>query len=871
MSQLRRGRQAPPPSANLWSTRVGSVVGLLLWLSLGDSPALANEASPAGAPRLLISGVYLHGFLPGVPNADTAVRIVNLDPDRPALLTDYGLSDAFTPRKRRKSDEGKDPLLADDAWSLDEPEPAKPSRGRPKSDRVIRFPDGAVIPPGGEIWVAATGTGFSEVFGEAPHFEANATDPKVPDMVPAEGFLWLNEGYGTVALVDRRGYAIDFVAWQGPKQNAFGDEAFDDVPWKGGPVALRENTPFGWTGRVLGRARDEQGKVLADTDRATDWPVGFSAMALGALPTHRVELAGQSRFVARPIKGVRAKVVATSAPDNNFAALIAAVDSAKRELRVRVYEFTNPKIADALIRAKKRGVRVLLFLEGSPVGGLSDQSRWLSTRMSKAGIPIHYLATPKGSPMAPRYRYDHSKYVLVDDRLAIIGTENYGRTGVPVNPTFGNRGWMIHVENPDFVRQLREVWDHDYRPGKARDLIAIDDKPDDSYGMPYRDPSFVPSEKIPTGLYPRPEKPTKVDDVMDLELVLAPDTSLNESSAIIGMIKRAKTSLILEQNSVLPFWGKKKKADTKDKDGGRESDRDEDDEVRPASLPLQAVIAAARRGVSVRVLLDGTWYNAENVDERDNDNTVKLLNDLRLNEGLDVSAKVINLESTHLDKIHSKGVIVDDREVFVGSINWSENSFLGNREVGVIVSHRQVAGYYADLFRRDWSQSRLYASTLASAANVHAEPNAQSRVLGNRAANTKVDVVDERWATKGELAWVEVALGLGETGFVAASHLGVPEATAFEAQYIIGREAIVTARVVGIRASEKVLKVSFADEERPPFTAVIFAKDLAAFKAAGVDPTTAFAGKTLRMRGRVKVYKVPEIVLNRPGQVEILP
>lgn len=250
---------------------------------------------------------------------------------------------------------------------------------------------------------------------------------------------------------------------------------------------------------------------------------------------------------------------------------------------------------------------------------------------------------------------------------------------------------------------------------------------------------------------------------------------------------------------------------------------------------------------------------------------MRLLNDLRLNEGLDVSAKVSNLESPLLDKIHSKDVIVDDREVFVGSINWSENSFLGNREVGVIVGHPKVAGYYADLFRRDLSQSRLYASTLASAATIHASPDAASRVLGKRAANTKVDIVDERWARKGELAWVEVALGLGQTGFVQASHLGVPEVTAFEPQYVVAREAIVTARVVGIRVSEKVLKVSFADEERPPFTAAIFAGNLAKFKAAAIHPATAFAGKTLRMRGRVKVYRVPETVINRPGQVEILP
>ncbi|HRE88828.1 MAG TPA: phospholipase, partial [Myxococcota bacterium] len=85
---------------------------------------------------------------------------------------------------------------------------------------------------------------------------------------------------------------------------------------------------------------------------------------------------GQTRFAPRPLSGVRAKVLATSAPDNNYAALIAAFGAAKRELRVRVYELTSPKIADGLVKAKRRGVNVLVYLEGSPVGGLSDQQRW---------------------------------------------------------------------------------------------------------------------------------------------------------------------------------------------------------------------------------------------------------------------------------------------------------------------------------------------------------------------------------------------------------------------------------------------------------------------------------------------------------------
>ncbi len=847
------------------------IIAVLLALSL-LSPAVAFGAAPK--PPILISGVYLHGYLGGTPQQDSAVRIVNTDSERTVDLGGFALTDAFTPRKKTKSPARKDDLpdslegLEDDVDpSKEEDARGRPGRGRPKEDRTLVFPPGAKLPPGGEIWVASTATGFIEIFGVPPAWESSNTAPNVPDTIPGKGFLWLNEGYGTVALLDPDGDPVDFVAWQGPKQDRFTDDSFDHVPWNGDPVALKAGTTYGWTGRVLRRARDEAGRVVKDTDRASDWPVGFGNMALGTHPTHRVELAGQSYFLTRPIEG-RAKVVATSSPDNSFDAFVSAIDSARKELRVRVYEFTNPKIADAVLRAKKRGVKVFVYLEGAPVGGLSDQGRWIADRFYKANIPVHFLATEKGAKVKPRYRFDHSKYVIVDDRRVVIGTENYGRTGVPVSNTFGNRGWMIHIEQPDLVRQLRAVWDHDYRPGIMPDIISIDASPSDSFGLPYRDPAFVPSEKIPTGNYVNAVRPVTVEDKMRLELVMSPDTSMNEESAIIGLIGRAKSTLYLEQNSIIRFWGPSKKQ--ADRSGDNDAP-DDDDDTRLPSLPMQAVLAAARRGVSVRVLLDGTWYNAELEDERDNDNTAKYLNDLALREGLDISAKVINLEATHLEKIHAKGVIVDDKEVFVGSINWSENAFFGNREIGVVVSHPAVAGYYADLFRRDWSQSRLYQTVLSDAAEVRERPDMSAPVAAKRNQGDRVSVVAERGAFKDKRhEWLEIAIGLGKTGYVPGSVLSELEVTAKEAMYVLNRYAFVTGRVENVRTSDKVTQLQIGDPERAPFVAVIFKKDEEKFKAANIDPAKDFSGREVRIKGRVKAWKVPEVILSDPSQIEIL-
>jgi phosphatidylserine/phosphatidylglycerophosphate/cardiolipin synthase-like enzyme len=838
--------------------------GALRALLLAGLVALFAAAAGAQSP-VRISGVHFDGVLAGSPEPDSAVRLINTDLRRPANVGGFVLTERFTPERDRRG-----LFLASDRGGMSiegrsKGETAAPASGASRFDRPVRLPDGARIPPGGEIWIASTAKGFRQVFGVAPDYEAVDTDIQVPDAVAPRGFLLMPAEHGTVALTDATGEIVDFVAYEVTKEPYFTEGALAKLPWKGEPVRLKKTSFYGWKGQVLARDRDEKGRVLPDTDSAADWDSGFSRKVLGEEPTHRIELAGQSRFISRPLKGVRARVLATSAPDNNYEALIGAFRSAKKELRVRIYEMTNPKIVEELIKAKLRGVDVMIFLEGSPVGGIPDQERWLVDRAHRAGIAVHFLATPKGSKIKPRYRFDHSKYVLVDDRLAVIGSENYGRTGVPVFNSFGNRGWMVHVENPELVRQLREVWDHDYQPGIKADVLAIDASPTDAYGLPYRDPNFVPNEELHRGLYEQPEKPVFIDERMNLELVLSPDTSLNESSAILGMMRRAKKTLYVEQNSIRRRWGRKA-------DSSAPGDEERDDVESTPNLALQAVVAAARRGVQVRVLLDSTWYNVQADEDRDNDDTVSWLNELGRKEGLDIAAKVINLETTRLEKVHTKGIIVDDAEVFVGSINWTENSFKGNREVGIVIGNKQVAGYYARLFRRDWSQSRIYQAEVLAKAEVYAARDRGSRVLRRLGRGDRVFVVAEHGKKKDYDGprWLEVGLGLGVTGFIDPGAVGVPEATPGEALHVIGREAVIIGRVAATNVSERRIQLRLGDEKRPPFTAVIFKKNEPAFEARGTAPSSAFQGREVRIRGMVTTYKGPEVILFQPDQIEIV-
>jgi cardiolipin synthase len=115
---------------------------------------------------------------------------------------------------------------------------------------------------------------------------------------------------------------------------------------------------------------------------------------------------------------------------------------------------------------------------------------------------------------------------------------------------------------------------------------------------------------------------------------------------------------------------------------------------------LQAAVDASKRGVQVRVLLDSSYFNIE--EENDNDEMVRYLNRLAEDQQLPLNARCADLGRNNLEKIHNKGVIVDGRSVLVSSINWNTNSPQFNREAGVIIVHKEVAGYFAAVFEDDW-------------------------------------------------------------------------------------------------------------------------------------------------------------------------
>jgi DNA/RNA endonuclease YhcR with UshA esterase domain len=83
-----------------------------------------------------------------------------------------------------------------------------------------------------------------------------------------------------------------------------------------------------------------------------------------------------------------------------------------------------------------------------------------------------------------------------------------------------------------------------------------------------------------------------------------------------------------------------------------------------------------------------------------------------------------------------------------------------------------------------------------------------------------------------------------------------------------GENVTIEGTIAGTYNSGKVCFLNFDTNYRNSFTAVIFASDFHLFPA---NPQDYYYGKKVRIKGHIKEYNGrPEIILNDPGQVEVI-
>ncbi len=477
----------------------------------------------------------------------------------------------------------------------------------------------------------------------------------------------------------------------------------------------------------------------------------FSFIITQILIQNRMSFAATARF------GV--------SPDNNQELLLSVLKNAKRSLIINIYEFVHPAIADQVIKKIQEGVCTNFLIEGDPVGGITAESvavlEKIATTAQLNTNPDHkesssenltgkrkrdeygvqnchhlYILPPQrmlSSATKRRFKFNHAKYVVADDKEVLISSENFSINGHPNPGLKGTRGWDIAIEDTELAEKLTAVFDED-SDLKNSDVRVLDlawiskmkekwakpaaaapegsteaasteteipltsvETPQVDAEVPFAKPSFDPTRKTPA-------RPIGAGTVNHPSVILSP----NAAPALRGVISSATHTLDMNFMSL------------------------------PKTTPiLDAIIDAARSGTSVRLLLNDSALFAQagkgqsaaskpafvptassalmpakapykrpwqpRVDAQVE--MAKFVLRLATCDNIPIDARIINAKPVEITYIHNKGMILDGDKVLVSSINGTANSMENNREVAVFVESPDAAKYYGEFFESDWNNS----------------------------------------------------------------------------------------------------------------------------------------------------------------------
>ena len=325
--------------------------------------------------------------------------------------------------------------------------------------------------------------------------------------------------------------------------------------------------------------------------------------------------------------------------DQIFPSMLAAIRSAKQSINFETYVLWDGEIArqfiDALVERARAGVKVSIILDaqGTHKMGLSNLAR-----LKDAGVDVAKY-NPLFWPDLRRYNNrTHRKLLIVDGKVGFIG-------GVGIADEWaGNADSPKHWRDNHYrvtgrvVAQLQGVFMDNWLKVRGRVLHGPEYCPPTAASGPYLAQVFKSS-------------PRGGDLDIHLLYLLA--------------IASAQHTLRIENAYFLP-----------------------DD------LTRNELIAAAKRGVKVEIILPG-----KHIDQK----LVRLASKRHWPALIEAGAKIYEYQPT---MVHVKLLIVDDVFVSVGSGNFDNRSIRLNDEANLDVWDREFAAKQISLFNGDKRRSR---------------------------------------------------------------------------------------------------------------------------------------------------------------------
>jgi cardiolipin synthase len=135
-------------------------------------------------------------------------------------------------------------------------------------------------------------------------------------------------------------------------------------------------------------------------------------------------------------------------PDQGSQPVLDLINDAEKTIRLKMFTFTSDDIAQALIAAQARGVAVRVMLNPARSSG-SRANDDMKARLQAGGCTVIWSS--------PAFAVTHEKSMVIDSRVAMIATFNFG-----VKYFTATRDYGIVTEDPAAVAEIDACFEADW-------------------------------------------------------------------------------------------------------------------------------------------------------------------------------------------------------------------------------------------------------------------------------------------------------------------------------------------------------------------------------------------------------------------------
>jgi len=506
---------------------------------------------------------------------------------------------------------------------------------------TLFLPHDAKLPALSKLIIARDASSFLAQNGYLPKYCILPNDLGCSQVMTVGSFRLANDG-DEILLIDENDEIIDAVL--------FGDETRNDEStdlWQGAPV------PSSGKGRIIQRQLD--GNTLLDSNTRSDWL---------SLREYRP---GQSSF---PNIRVAARVTPLLLPEHSDL-ILEQIAIARKSLLICTYEFDSFQVWSVINRSVSRGIDVTILLEGSPVGGLSERSKSLLSLLEEKGALLYLMARNGDANPPRRYPCLHSKYIVIDDHISIILSENLVEEIFDTELGSGNRGWAAILESPEIASRLRTLFlsDKDERFSDLHSLVGVSGQT-----LSVQSISAISN---PPPIRVRPQPPMNIPCIS--ELFVFPDCT-----------RRASILPTLIDCSEQSFYASIFYADLIWKTPSYGS---------IVSPVIEAAASLMERCEEFVLCLDNSWFSKK--DER-NQYVIDYLSKERNHRG-DSYLIGCPKSGAPFNILHNKGMVLDHHLSWISSVNWNYASICSNRELGLLIDDPAIARFFEQSIITDLS------------------------------------------------------------------------------------------------------------------------------------------------------------------------